>query len=753
MRRLQLLTVVVIASLFACNTESKDILAPGRPVGPMASIGIDAASGATIETNQDDYMPGELVRVTGHGWAQNETVHLDMTEDPDTHGDVTQDVQVDSTGAFDLPFYDVQDHDLGVTFTLTATGQTSGSKAVAVFTDGATQVNGAGFTPSSPSPNQSFSAAVTVGIAGPGTVKAWKGTTWAIDGGTTTCANTADHTTAGSFTEIITGLIAPAAQGSHTLSLRPYEDDGCSNGAGGTMSFSFTVAVSKVDASIAVNGYAGTYDGLAHGASGSATGANGEDLSSLLHLGETFIDVPGGTAHWTFDGNGSYNAASGDVAITIAPAAVTATGGSGSGTYTGATQTPSDCAVTGAYTGDLSCANSPATVGPDVGTTTITPLVSGTELGNFDLALVSGSYSISRAASTTNVTCPASVTYNGSGQTPCSANVTGAGGLTQSLPVSYQDNTDAGTATASASYAGDANHEGSSNSQTFTINQAPVTATAGGGSATYDGTTHAPSACSVTGVYTGDLSCANSPSAMGPGAGTKTTIPVVSGTGLSNFDITPVDGSYTIEKAPLTVTADNKSKMFDGAPYSSFTATIGGFVNGEDASVVSGSPEFTGSAENAVYPGSYVITPTVGTLTADNYAFASFVNGTLTIQAWTLNGFYQPVDMPLSLTNPVWNSVKNGSTVPLKFEVLAGSVELTDVGAVLSFTQTKVACDASAPTDEIEVTSTGGTSLRYDAVAGQFIQNWQTPKLAGQCYRVTVTTQDHSTLTAFFKLK
>ena len=41
-----------------------------------------------------------------------------------------------------------------------------------------------------------------------------------------------------------------------------------------------------------------------------------------------------------------------------------------------------------------------------------------------------------------------------------------------------------------------------------------------------------------------------------------------------------------------------------------------------------------------------------------------------------------------------------------------------------------------------EITNTGGTSLRYDTVGGQFIQNWQTPKQSGLCYRVTVFTAD-----------
>jgi hypothetical protein len=119
-----------------------------------------------------------------------------------------------------------------------------------------------------------------------------------------------------------------------------------------------------------------------------------------------------------------------------------------------------------------------------------------------------------------------------------------------------------------------------------------------------------------------------------------------------------------------------------------------------------------------------------------------------TVQAWTLKGFYSPVDL-----GPVWNTVKGGSTVPLKFEAFAGS-ELTSTTAVKSFTQKVVACPGStAPVDEIEITSTGGTALRYDTTAGQFIQNWATPKKPGTCYTVTMMTQDGSTTSANFILK
>src|SRR5207244_2540000 len=117
----------------------------------------------------------------------------------------------------------------------------------------------------------------------------------------------------------------------------------------------------------------------------------------------------------------------------ISKAAVTATAGSGSATYDGLTKSPSACAVTGAYTGGLTCANNPALVGPAAGTTTITPVVSGTGLTNFDITLVNGSFTISAASSVTTVSCPAGVAYNGSAQTPCTATVTG-GGLTEATP-------------------------------------------------------------------------------------------------------------------------------------------------------------------------------------------------------------------------------------------------------------------------------------------------------------------------------
>jgi hypothetical protein len=141
------------------------------------------------------------------------------------------------------------------------------------------------------------------------------------------------------------------------------------------------------------------------------------------------------------------------------------------------------------------------------------------------------------------------------------------------------------------------------------------------------------------------------------------------------------------------------------------------------------------------------------TLTAkatDRAGNATTVTRKYSVRSLTVKGFFAPVDM-----GGVFNTVKGGSTVPLKFKVFDGATELITTGAIgASFTAKAITCPTgNLATDEIEVLSTGATSLRYDTTAGQFIQNWQTPRKPGACYAVTVTTVDGSTQTANFLLK
>jgi hypothetical protein len=240
--------------------------------------------------------------------------------------------------------------------------------------------------------------------------------------------------------------------------------------------------------------------------------------------------------------------------------------------------------------------------------------------------------------------------------------------------------------------------------------------------------------CSDT--LSGVASCGSNQTLTGEGAGQSAT-----GNALDKAD----------NSASTTVSGINIDKTTPSV------ALVGGPANGGSYYFGSVPAEPTCSASDALSGvngtcsvsgySNAVGTHTVTAMATDNADNTASASATYTVLAWTLNGFYAPVD------RGIHNTVKAGVTVPLKFEVFAGSTELSSITTILSFTQTRVQCDGTLPEDAVEITSTGGTTLRYDATAGQFIQNWQTPKQAGACFLVKMTTQDGSFLTALFKLK
>ena len=110
-------------------------------------------------------------------------------------------------------------------------------------------------------------------------------------------------------------------------------------------------------------------------------------------------------------------------------------------------------------------------------------------------------------------------------------------------------------------------------------------------------------------------------------------ITVTAGTlSAANYDFPNlVNGTLTVNKAQLTVTADSKIKIY-GAPLPTLTATLSGFVNGDTSSVVSGAPALTTTATAAshVTGSPYPIFVSAGSLWAVNYSFV-FVSGTLSV--------------------------------------------------------------------------------------------------------------------------
>jgi hypothetical protein len=104
---------------------------------------------------------------------------------------------------------------------------------------------------------------------------------------------------------------------------------------------------------------------------------------------------------------------------------------------------------------------------------------------------------------------------------------------------------------------------------------------------------------------------------------------------------------------------------------------------------------------------------------------------------WAFSGFFQPVD-----NVPTLNLVNAGAGVPIKFS-LNGDQGLAVIADGYP-TSIQFACDASAPTDAIETTSSSGaTGLTFDAATGTYTYVWKTHKgWAGTCRRFVLKLSD-----------
>ncbi|AHY55593.1 two-partner secretion domain-containing protein [Bradyrhizobium japonicum] len=101
-----------------------------------------------------------------------------------------------------------------------------------------------------------------------------------------------------------------------------------------------------------------------------------------------------------------------------------------------------------------------------------------------------------------------------------------------------------------------------------------------------------------------------------------------SGLSSANYAITYVDGSLTVNKAPLTIAVNGVTKIYDGVPFSGGSAIYSGFVNGEGLSALSGTLIYSGSAQGTRNPGVYSIA--ASGLTSANYGI-TYVDSRLAI--------------------------------------------------------------------------------------------------------------------------
>jgi hypothetical protein len=114
---------------------------------------------------------------------------------------------------------------------------------------------------------------------------------------------------------------------------------------------------------------------------------------------------------------------------------------------------------------------------------------------------------------------------------------------------------------------------------------------------------------------------------------------------------------------------------------------------------------------------------------------------------YKFSGFFQPVD-----NLPVFNSVKAGSGVPIKFS-LSGNQGLNIFASGYPVSQ-KITCASNSPVDAVEETATSGSSsLSYNAATDRYTYIWKTDKAwANSCRQLIVKLIDGTEYRANFKL-
>jgi len=143
----------------------------------------------------------------------------------------------------------------------------------------------------------------------------------------------------------------------------------------------------------------------------------------------------------------------------------------------------------------------------------------------------------------------------------------------------------------------------------------------------------------------------------------------------TNYSFSLTNGTLTVGKVLLTVTADNQVRLY-GQTNPAFTFHYSGFVDGNDESVLSGAPALTTVADTNTPVGTYDIVTTNGNLTTTNYAL-SFVNGTLTINPAPLTITANDATRQYGLTNPAFTVAIQGFVNGENTGALAGTLSLT----------------------------------------------------------------------------
>lgn len=210
------------------------------------------------------------------------------------------------------------------------------------------------------------------------------------------------------------------------------------------------------------------------------------------------------------------------------------------------------------------------------------------------------------------------------------------------------------------------------------------------------------------------------------------------------------DADLTMNAAPLTIKRDATAPVVavtgvtNGAAYQLGAVPAVGCSTTDAVSGVETSAVLSLSGGPV---GSITATCSGATDNAGNAGQASVTFNV--VYNWT--GFFQPVDNPGSTSTPVFNQVKAGRSIPIKFS-LGGDQGLNILAAGYPQSET-VSCGFANTIDDVEQTvSANGNSLTYDATANQYILVWKTETAyANSCRKLTVKLLDGTEHNAYFR--
>jgi hypothetical protein len=238
-----------------------------------------------------------------------------------------------------------------------------------------------------------------------------------------------------------------------------------------------------------------------------------------------------------------------------------------------------------------------------------------------------------------------------------------------------------------AAFGGNTSYGASSATAALTVEKAPATISFEGGTFVYDAAPHAATNGTVTGVFGESLGVPTF-TYTDEHEVTSDTAPVNAGTyritasvaESANYLGTSVGSGPRIEitRAPLTITADDKTKVY-GAALPELTATYAGFVGGEGTGVLGGALLLSTGATPASPVGEYPITPSG--LTSSNYEII-FVNGALEVTPAALTVRASNAEKVYGADLPEFMATYEGFVLGETPAVLGGSLAFTTTATV-----------------------------------------------------------------------